>query len=152
MIDGAADRNEHGDADFAGVCSGDAGIFLCLDGQGARGAPPAADAASDAPPSDDRAGGMWMSWWFETPADVDAAYERALEQGVTVTMPPRDEPWGARECRIMHPDGHVFRLACGLTGGDIQNLTNLLARYCQKLWIGMIKRRPSPPDVTHPHL
>lgn len=109
MIRDAADADESGPADFGGVCSGSVTVLLCQDGQGQRGAPPPAD-----PPTDEGARGMWMSWWLNAPADVDAAYARALDAGVTVTMEPRDEPWGVRECHIMHPDGHVFRLSSGL--------------------------------------
>jgi uncharacterized glyoxalase superfamily protein PhnB len=112
MIVAAGDSNEHGPADFGGVCSGSTTLFMCQDGQGQRGAAPAAE-----PPSDDGAGGMWMSLWLDTPADVDAAHARAVEAGITVTMPPADEPWGVRECRIMHPDGHVFRISSGLDRG-----------------------------------
>ena len=63
---------------------------------------------------DDMTGGVWMSWWLSSPADVDAAYQRALDQGLTVTMPPTDEPWNVREFHLRHPDGHMFRVSAGL--------------------------------------
>jgi uncharacterized glyoxalase superfamily protein PhnB len=115
MIECAADSNAAGPATFASVCSGKVGengegvqIFLCQDGQGLRGGKPARfDGDSDT-------GAMWMSVWLASPADVDAAHELAVKLGVTVLWPPTDEPWGVRECRIMHPDGHVFRLSAGL--------------------------------------
>jgi len=50
---------------------------------------------------------------LESPAEVDAAYQLALEQGVIVTRPPTDEEWGVRECHIRHPDGHTFRVSAG---------------------------------------
>src|SRR2546425_794423 len=63
---------------------------------------------------DDGAGGVWMSWWLESPAEVDAAYQLAMQHGMTVTMPPTDEPWNVREFHLRHPDGHTFRVSAGL--------------------------------------
>jgi uncharacterized glyoxalase superfamily protein PhnB len=37
-----------------------------------------------------------------------------LKQGITVTWPPTDEPWGIREFHIRHPDGHTFRVGAGI--------------------------------------
>ena len=54
-----------------------------------------------------------MSWFLESPAQVDAVYKLALEQGMTVTWPPTDEPWGIREFHLRHPDGHTFRIGAG---------------------------------------
>jgi uncharacterized glyoxalase superfamily protein PhnB len=55
-----------------------------------------------------------MSWWVDSPAAVDATHKLALEQGLTVTWPPTNEPWGVRECHIQHPDGHTFRVSAGI--------------------------------------
>jgi catechol 2,3-dioxygenase-like lactoylglutathione lyase family enzyme len=115
MLPGAADGDVSGPATFASVCSGEvkddgsgAQIFLCHDGQGLRGGKPASfDGDSDI-------GAVWMSVWLGSPAEVDAAHALAVALGVTVLWPPTNEPWGVRECRIMHPDGHVFRLSAGL--------------------------------------
>jgi len=63
---------------------------------------------------DDETGGVWMSWWLESPAAVDDAYKLALEHGMTVTMPPTDEPWNVREFHLRHTDGHTFRVSAGL--------------------------------------
>jgi uncharacterized glyoxalase superfamily protein PhnB len=52
--------------------------------------------------------GVWMSIRVD---DVDAAYRNCQEQGLEVTMPPTDEPWGVRETHVRHPDGHVFRIS-----------------------------------------
>jgi len=93
---------------FGGVCSGDAEIFLCQDGQGARGGP------MPRHEGDDDTRGVWMSWFLSSPAEVDATHELAVAHGLTVTWPPTDEPWGVRECHIRHPDGHTFRLGAGL--------------------------------------
>ena len=55
-----------------------------------------------------------MSWWVDSPAEVDAVHKLALERGVTVTRPPTDMPWNVRECHLRHPDGHMFRVGAGL--------------------------------------
>lgn len=107
-IDGAADANEAGVANFASVGSGDCEIFLCEDGQGSRGDP--FDLALD----EEQSGGVWMSWWLRDPAEVDSAHALALRHGMTVTSPPTDEPWGCRECHLRHPDGHTFRVSAPL--------------------------------------
>lgn len=101
LIDGAADSNAHGPASFAGLCHGEQQIFLCRDGQGGRGA----------------GHGTWMSWLLASPAEVDAAHEVALREGMHVSWPPTDEPWGIREFHLVHPDGHVFRIGAGLDEG-----------------------------------
>ena len=93
---------------FGAVGSGKCEIFLCLGAQGSRGGPMPRHAG------DDDTGGVWMSWWVGSPADVDAAHALALDQGLTVTWPPTDEPWGVRECHIRHPDGHTFRVSSGI--------------------------------------
>jgi len=95
-------------ASFGGVCSGYCEIFLCQDGQGSRGGPMPRHVG------DDDTGGVWMSWWVASPAEVDATYQLALDQGLIATMPPTDEPWGVRECHIRHPDGHTFRVSSGI--------------------------------------
>jgi catechol 2,3-dioxygenase-like lactoylglutathione lyase family enzyme len=91
---------------FGGVCSGHCEIFLCLNAQGGRG-------KSDQPTTTDDAldKGVWMSIWVD---DVDAVHQRCLAQGLEVTRPPADEPWGVREMHVRHPDGHVFRISKGL--------------------------------------
>ena len=108
MIANAGDRNEHGEAGFGSVCSHDAQIFLCRGAQGSRG--------TVAPrwPGDDETDGVWMTWWMESPVDVDALHAAALRHGMTVTMPPTDEPWRVREFHLRHPDGHMFRISAGL--------------------------------------
>lgn len=93
---------------FGGVCNGECEIFLCQNGQGSRGGPEPRHIG------DDDTGGVWMSWWVGSPGEVDATYQLALQQGITVLHPPTDEPWNTRECLIMHPDGHTFRVSAGL--------------------------------------
>jgi uncharacterized glyoxalase superfamily protein PhnB len=112
MIPGAADQDENGRALFAGVCSSlegsDGKIFLCCNGQGARpGKPPRFDGSEDF-------GAVWVSIFLGSRQEVDAAHEVALREGITVLRPPADEPWGLRECVVMHPDGHVLRFGSGI--------------------------------------
>jgi catechol 2,3-dioxygenase-like lactoylglutathione lyase family enzyme len=97
---------------FGGVCSGECEIFLCQDGQGSRGGPLPRHTG------DDDTGGVWMTWWVSSPAEVDAAHALALAQGLTVTWPPTDEPWGVREFHLRHPDGHTFRVSAGIEGPE----------------------------------
>jgi uncharacterized glyoxalase superfamily protein PhnB len=77
---------------FGGVRSGAVEIFMSQDGQGGRG----------------EGSGVWLSIWVD---DVDALHRLCLDQGIDVTMPPTDEPWGVREMHIRHPDGHIFRMS-----------------------------------------
>ena len=111
QIEAAGDASTHGPAHFAGVCCGEAQIFLCRNAQGSRGGSEPRWAG------DDDTGGVWMSWWLPSPADVDAAHALALAHGIRVVWPPTDEPWGVRECRIVHPDGHTIRLSAGIREG-----------------------------------
>jgi uncharacterized glyoxalase superfamily protein PhnB len=108
MIECAADRNEQGPAQFAGICCGNFEVFLCKDGQGSRGG------AMPKYLGDDDTGGVWMSLWVKTPAEVDEIHALAFKHGIFVSWSPTDEPWGCRECRICHPDGHTFRIAAPL--------------------------------------
>ncbi len=104
----AAGGNEHGPAGFGGVCQGKATIFLCCGAQGSRGT------IMPAHPGDDGTDGVWMTWWLSSKADVDQFHQIAIDNNFIVTMPPTDEPWGAREFHLRHPDGHMFRVSCGL--------------------------------------
>lgn len=106
MIEGGAEANASGPATFGSICCGETNIFLCKDGQGSRGGPAPRHATDDT-------GGVWMSWWVETPAAVDAAHALAVRLGFTVLQPPTDEPWGVREFHLCHPDGHTFRVSSG---------------------------------------
>jgi catechol 2,3-dioxygenase-like lactoylglutathione lyase family enzyme len=93
---------------FGAVGCGEVKIFLCQNAQGSRGGP------MPKYPGDDDTGGVWMSWWVESPAAVDAVHALAVENGFTVTWPPTDEPWGVREFHLRHPDGHTFRISAGI--------------------------------------
>lgn len=100
----AAVENEGGPAGFAGVRFGDVTLFLCCDGQGPR----------EPVPNQGDALGVWMTWWVSSKQEVDDMHEIAATNDFKVTHPPTDEPWGVREFHLRHPDGHVFRVSCGL--------------------------------------
>jgi catechol 2,3-dioxygenase-like lactoylglutathione lyase family enzyme len=91
---------------FGGVgCDGEE-IFLCRDGQGSRGR--GTNRATGGPGANQRADrGAWVSLWVD---DVDAVHARCLAEGLEVTHPPTDEPWGVREMHVRHRDGHVLRV------------------------------------------
>jgi len=95
---------------FGGVCSGECEIFLCLNGQGGRGKGNQQQTfgVDDGETADK---GVWMSIWVE---DVDEVHRRCLAQGLEVTWPPTNMPWAVREMHVRHPDGHVFRISCGI--------------------------------------
>lgn len=92
---------------FGGVCSGKVEIFLCQGAQGGRGKSALTSTSKD----DSQEKGVWLSLWVD---DVDAIYQHCLAQGLDVTHPPTDEPWGVREMHLRHPDGHVFRIGRGV--------------------------------------
>lgn len=91
---------------FAVLRAGRGQLFLCERGQGGRARAPEAGA--------ERGGAFWTYWSLARPEDVDAMHERALAAGHLVLAPPRDQPWGERELRLAHPDGHVFRISSRL--------------------------------------
>lgn len=93
---------------FGGVCSGECEIFLCQDGQGARGT---GDRVTTRGATEVEDEGVWMSIWVD---DVNAIQRHCLEHGLEVTGPPTDEPWNVREMHLRHPDGHVFRISQAL--------------------------------------
>ena len=95
---------------FGGVCSGECGIFLSLNGQGGRGK---GDNTATFGPEGDRSAdkGVWISVWVD---DVDAEYRNCATQGLEVMWPPTGHPWGVREMHVRHPDGHIFRISQSL--------------------------------------
>lgn len=97
---------------FGAVGSGVCEIFLCQDGQGGRGKGPNTFTGQGPGQDDTVDKGVWMSVWVE---DVDALHAHCVRQGLDITHPPTDEPWGVREFHLRHPDGHVFRMSKGQT-------------------------------------
>ncbi len=43
--------------------------------------------------------------------DVEEAFVRAINAGVTVVYPPTDQPWGDRAARVADPHGYRWTLA-----------------------------------------
>ena len=92
---------------FGSVQADSCEIFFCRDGQGSRGKGP--NRQTFGPNGDETADkGAWMSIWVD---DVDAVHQRCVAEGLDITHPPTDEPWGVRECHVRHPDGHVLRIS-----------------------------------------
>lgn len=97
-------------ATFAAVGSGQCEIFLCLNGQGGKGKG-SNTRTGGGPGEDDTVDkGVWLSVWV---MNVDEVQARCVRQGLDVTHPPTDEPWGVREMHVRHPDGHVLRISRG---------------------------------------
>ena len=95
---------------FGSVGSGVCEIFLCIGAQGSRGH--GGVPATFGPGGDETADkGVWMSVWVD---DVDAIHGRCEANGIEIAFPPTDMPWGVREMHARHPDGHVFRISCGI--------------------------------------
>lgn len=95
---------------FGSVQTGNCEIFLCRDGQGSRGK--GANTSTFGPDGDETSDkGVWMSIWVN---DADAIHQRCLSEGLDITHPPTNEPWGVREFHVRHPDGHVFRISTNL--------------------------------------
>jgi catechol 2,3-dioxygenase-like lactoylglutathione lyase family enzyme len=94
---------------FGAVGSGQAEIFLCLNGQGGRGRGANTTTFQN---RDDQAAdrGAWMSVFVE---DVDAVHRQCVAAGLDVTFPPTNMEWRVREMHVRHPDGHVFRVGTG---------------------------------------
>ncbi len=106
IIEDMADRDDNGEADFAGVGSGQVQVFLCLNAQGSRGGP--SPMLVNAPT--DETGGCWISLWVATTADLDVLHSAALGSNMNVILGMTDQPWGSREFRLLHPDGHTLRI------------------------------------------
>ncbi|WP_129839998.1 VOC family protein [Streptomyces sp. RFCAC02] len=47
--------------------------------------------------------------------DLDAEHERLRGEGVTITMAPREEPWGERLFQVTDPNGVVVQLVSWAT-------------------------------------
>ena len=91
---------------FGGVCSGSARSSSARVRRAAAARRRQGDIRPDGDETSDK--GAWMSIWVD---DVDAVHRRCVEQGLEVTWPPTDMPWGVREMHVRHPDGHVFRIS-----------------------------------------
>ena len=95
---------------FGCVCAGECEIFLCQDGQGGRGKGQSKTTfGKEGEETENK--GVWMSVWVD---DVDEVYQHCLKQEIEITWDPMDMPWNVREMHVRHPDGHVFRISCGI--------------------------------------
>jgi predicted lactoylglutathione lyase len=56
-------------------------------------------------------GAMTLAQNFDTPEDVDAAFEQALAAGATALKRPEKVFWGGYSGYFADPDGHVWELA-----------------------------------------
>jgi catechol 2,3-dioxygenase-like lactoylglutathione lyase family enzyme len=99
---------------FGAVGAGECEIFLCQNGQGGRGKGANRSTFTGAVEDDSADKGCWMSVWV---MDVDAVHARCVAEGLEVTHPPTNEPWGVREMHVRHPDGHVLRISKGIGAG-----------------------------------
>ncbi|MEU2287001.1 VOC family protein [Streptomyces sp. NPDC013178] len=50
-----------------------------------------------------------------TVADLEAEYERLQGEGVPITMPLREEPWGERLFQVTDPNGVILQLVAWAT-------------------------------------
>jgi catechol 2,3-dioxygenase-like lactoylglutathione lyase family enzyme len=58
----------------------------------------------------DTAGRVALAFGLETPADVDAMFERLTAAGHAGPLPPYDAPWGQRYATLLDPDGNLTDL------------------------------------------
>jgi PhnB protein len=65
-------------------------------------------------PSADHPSSVAVSLTFDTPAEVDATYQRAVALGAKTRMAPADMFWGDRFAMIDDPFGHRWMLGAPL--------------------------------------
>ncbi len=51
-----------------------------------------------------------LALYVDTFDEVDAAYNRVIEQGATSVLAPTTEPWGQRTCYIADPEGNLIEI------------------------------------------
>ncbi|EKP95383.1 VOC family protein [Thermaerobacter subterraneus] len=90
------------------LVAGDARLYLFQTNRPEGGARRSPDLVGN-PPGIDH-----ISFWV---GDVDAAYRRLAEQGLTFATEPADQDWGARACSLHDPDGNVIFLLGPLSEG-----------------------------------
>ena len=66
---------------------------------------------SNCAPEDMGTGAMTLAQNFPTEAEVDAAYNTAIEAGAKALKPPTKADWGGYFCSWADPDGHVWQYA-----------------------------------------
>lgn len=55
-----------------------------------------------------------LAFLLDSPADVDATYERLVSLGYDGHKAPWDAPWGQRYALVRDPDGNAVDLFCAL--------------------------------------
>ena len=63
------------------------------------------------------------AWWGRVifyVSDVDAFYDRAVDQGLRPAAPPRDAEWGERFFHLTDPDGHELSFARPLSETEVR--------------------------------
>lgn len=58
----------------------------------------------------DTAGRVALAFGLESPADVDAMFERLTSAGYAGPLAPYDAPWGQRYATVLDPDGNLTDL------------------------------------------
>ena len=66
------------------------------------------------PPSS--AGRVALAFGVESPADVDAMFERLTQAGYPGSLAPYDAPWGQRYASVLDPDANLVDLFAPLGG------------------------------------
>ena len=51
-----------------------------------------------------------LALYVDTFDEVDATYDRVIEQGATSVLAPTTEPWGQRTCYIADPEGNLIEI------------------------------------------
>jgi catechol 2,3-dioxygenase-like lactoylglutathione lyase family enzyme len=63
----------------------------------------------------DSAGRVALAFGLESPAEVDAMFERLTQAGYRGPLRPYDAPWGQRYATLLDPDGNIVDLFAALT-------------------------------------
>ena len=51
-----------------------------------------------------------LALYVDTFEEVDAAFEKTVENGAAPVLPPELEPWGQRTCYIADPEGNLIEI------------------------------------------
>ena len=88
-------------------------FFVKVDRSDAAKANPEGESRMTFGPAGDECGDkcVWILIWVD---NVAAVHQRCIDQGLDITWPPTNMPWGVRERHVRHPDGHVFRVSQGM--------------------------------------
>jgi catechol 2,3-dioxygenase-like lactoylglutathione lyase family enzyme len=62
----------------------------------------------------DSAGRVALAFGLESPAEVDATFERLTQAGYQSPLRPYDAPWGQRYATLLDPDGNIVDLFAAL--------------------------------------